>query len=183
MVDVATVRTMEVLLMARFGVDRSARRAGLRAVSRWDFDQVTAAPGELVSQKLDQATPSGVGNPTCKRTVAQHVGGLKMLDDNRAVALGIGGGERIQDVVALAANFSMQPIHATHSLLSVVGAFLSPGNHTLGSGESLECSLQGFGIFDESAVRISDQVGDAAVESDNGFGARRRIRKLDFAHD
>ena len=183
MVDVATVRTTEVLLVARFGVDRSASRAGLRAVSRLDFDQTTATPGELVAQKLDQMAPSGVGNSTRERAVQEHVGGLKALDSDRAVTLGIGGGERMQDVVALAANLSMQPGHAIHCLLPIVGSFLASGHHTLNFRQALQRGLQGFGIFDESAVRISDQVSDAAVESDNRFGARRRIRKLDFAHD
>ena len=113
----------------------------------------------------------------------QHVGSLKALDDDRTVALGVGGGERMQDVVALTANLAMQPVHVIHGLLPVVGSFLSPGHHTLGSGQALECDLQGLGVFDELAVRIGDQVGDAAVESDDGLDARRRLRKLELADD
>ena len=120
MVDVATVRTAEILSVTRLGIDRSAGGARLRAVVSWDFDQTTAAPGELVAQELDQAAPPGIGNPTRERTISEHVGSLKTLDDDRAVALGVGGGERMQDVVALTANLAMQPVHAAHSLLAVV---------------------------------------------------------------
>jgi hypothetical protein len=183
MVAVATVRAAERLSMARLGIDRSTGRAGLRAVRSGDFDQTTAAPGELVAQELDQAAPASVGDPTRQRTILQHVDSLKALDDDRAVALGVGGGERVEDVVTLAANLPMQSIHATHGLLAVIGSFLSPGDHALKSAQPLERRLQGLGVFDESPVGIGDQVGNAAVESDHGLGTRRRIRKLELAHD
>ena len=54
MVDVATLRTAEILSVTRLGIDRSAGGACLRAVGSRDFDQTTAAPGELVAQELDQ---------------------------------------------------------------------------------------------------------------------------------
>ena len=181
MVDIATALTTEMLLMARLGVDRSARRASLRAVSSRDFDETTAPPGELEAKSSTRRPHPASAIRRASGRFLEHVGNLKALDDDRAVALGVAGGERMEDVVALAANLSMQPIHAAHSLGAIVGSFLSPGNHTLRSGKSLECGLQGPWVFDESAVRISDQVGDAAIESDDGLSPRCRVRKLDFA--
>src|SRR5262245_20835870 len=104
--------TSEALPVARRGVDRAAGRAGLRAVSSVDCDELTAAPGELVAEHVDQAAPPGIGDVPRQVAILEHVFDLQALDHDRTVALGVGGGEGMQEVVALAANLAMEPIHA-----------------------------------------------------------------------
>ena len=98
MVDVVAARAAETLAVTRRAVNRSAGGTGLRTVSRGNFDQPTASQRELVAQELYQVTPAGVSDATCERMVLQHVGGPQTLDDDRVVALGVDGGERVQDV-------------------------------------------------------------------------------------
>ena len=107
-VNVTAAGTAKALTVSRLGIDRTARGAGLGTVRRGNFDQLAAGPGELVAQELDQATPRRVGNAAREQTISDHVRGLKTLDDDGAVALGVGGGERVKEMIALAANLAVQ---------------------------------------------------------------------------
>ena len=137
MIEVTAAGTAKALTVARIRIDRATSGAGLGTVRRCYFDQLTAAPGELVTQELDQATPPGVGDSARKWTISDHVRHLQTLDDNRAVALGVAGGERVKEMVALAAHLAVQPLHANDGFLSVAGAFLSPRDDALSFGEAL----------------------------------------------
>ena len=182
MVDVAAARTAKALKMTRLGIDGATRGAGLRTVRRGNFDQVATAPGELVAQELDQAAPARVSNSTRERTVLQHVGGLKALDDDRAVALGVGGGERMQDVVALAANLAMQPVHAAHGFFDC-RSFLSPPlplrvrTDIGGTSRERNLSTECFQLAD-----LIKAFGEASGRPDLAFAARREIQRNASAH-
>ena len=182
-IEVTAAGTAKALTVARLRIDRATSGAGLGTVRRCYFDQLTAAPGELVTQELDQAGPPGVGDSARERTISDHVCGLQTLNDNCAVALGVGGGERVKQVVALAANFAVQPLHAKDGFLSIGGAFLSPRDDALSFGEPLQSSIQGLSVCNQLAIRVSDKIGDAAVQCDTGLCPRLRIWPLDLTDD
>ena len=167
----------------RSGIDSPARSAGLRAVGGGYFDELPAAPGELVAKHLDESAPPGSADSPGKRATLNHVGNLKTLDDDRAVALGVGGGERVKEMVTLPADLAVQPVHAIDGLLSVLGSFLSPGDDALSSGKPLERGFEVFGVRDEIAVRVGDQMRDAAIEGDDRLGPRLWIGQLHLADD
>src|SRR6185436_6581903 len=158
MLGMSTVSATEALPIARRGVDGAAGGASLRAVRGGDFEKLAAAPRELVAEHLDQAAPSGVGDVPSQMAILEHVFDLQALDHDRAVALGVGGGERVQQMLALAANLAMQPTHAGYGLRSVFGSFLASGNDSLGLRKALEGSLQVLRIGNELTVGISHEL-------------------------
>lgn len=89
----------------------------------------------------------------------------------------------MQDMVALTTYFAVQFGDSEFCFLSVLGAFLSPGDDALGVGETCKGVLQVPWVFDLIAVAISDEEHDAAIKGNDGCRSRRRWWYFDLAND
>lgn len=165
-------------------VDTPAGVARLRAVSGWYLDEGPAVPGELVLQALDQAPPSSIEDALGKAVVGlDHVFDLELLNNDRAVALGVGGAEILNEVFTLSSNLAVDACNAELGFLPVFGSFLPARDGALRTDEPLHGSgVEPWG-FDDGAVGVSNEVDHATVQRDDRLYAERRVSDLDLAND
>jgi hypothetical protein len=184
MLQVTAVAAPKHLSLAGQWFNASTSRAGLRAVGRINFRQLTSLPGELVPEELSQEAPSLIEDAAGESSVGpDHIADLEILDHDGAVALGVVVTELVTKGLPLPPNLAVKICNANLRFLSVVRSFLSSRDGTLDASKSLE----GFAVktrgFDEHAVRIGDNVRDTSINGDDGLGLGARINHLDFAGD
>ena len=183
MVNIATKHTAESLSTSRESADLSTMRTGLRRVGGRHFDEPTSTPNKLVSQHIGKLRPSSPGNTTSKAVVLEHAPDVDLLDDDRAVALGVGSRQLVQDVVALSLDLAMDATHAVQGFCSALGSFLSSIDNVLGSTKSLQGFFKVSRIPNLLSVGIGEQVGDATIDSHHRDSSRVWIGNLVLAQD
>jgi hypothetical protein len=156
----------------------------LGAVRGWHLDQSATGPRQLVSQAPDETTPPGIKDtPGHAPTRAHHVINLKLLNNDRAVALGVGGAEIVDDELALPSHLAMNVGDASLGLLPVGRSFLLARDVALCPGKSGHCRGVESRGFDHVPVAVCDDVDHAPVECHYGLGSRRWVRHLNLASD
>jgi hypothetical protein len=114
-------------------------------------------------------------------TVLGHASDVELFDDHCAVAISVGGRQLVQNVGTLAPHLAVEAHDANLGLLSVFRSFLTAGDGPLGSGETRERSVENCRIWNETAVGIGKQIGNATIYGDDGLVAMCRISDVDFA--
>lgn len=183
MVNVTATRTAEALAVPTVGVDDAARAARLRRVGGRNLDERSARPRELIAQHLGEAGPSGSGDMPREVVVLDHAGDVELFDDHRSVALGVGGRQLVQHVVALTAHLAVQTHHANLSLLSILRSFLPSRDGSLRSGQPSKSLFEVSGVDDEPPVGVGEQVRDASVDGDNRLEPGQRVGHFNLAQD
>lgn len=172
MVLVATRRATEDRLRdARMGVHPSASRARLRRVRGGHFNERAAVPGKLVTQLLDELTPARAEDTSSKSTVrSNHIADVKLLNDDRTVALGVADAELVNKVVALTAYLAVQTPNAKAGFLSVLRPFLSARDGSLSTSQAFQRGFEVARVIDPAPIRVGHEGHNAAV---NGYGGQR----------
>ena len=183
MVDVITKHTAESLSMSGESTDFSTLRTSLRRVWGRYFNELTSTPSKLVLQHVGKLRPSSSSNATGKTVVLEHALDVELLDDNRAVALGIGSRQLVQDVVALSLDLTVNTTCTVQGFCSVLGSFLSSSNSSLSATESLQGFFKVSRIPHLSSVGIREQISDASIDSHHRNDPRTWIGDFVFAQD
>lgn len=144
---------------------------------------LAARPFALVSQELPEASPSNIGDVECETVISNHVLDVQVFDHDNSVALAVSRRDRVQRVIALAPYLAVQLRDSDLCFLSVLRSFLASADDARGVSEAFQSLLQVVRVLDAPAVGIGDKNGDAAVERDDWFGARRGCVTLDLAGD
>ena len=129
MVDVITKHTAESLSMSGESTDFSTLRTSLRRVWGRYFNELTSTPSKLVLQHVGKLRPSSSSNATGKTVVLEHALDVELLDDNRAVALGIGSRQLVQDVVALSLDLTVNTTCTVQGFCSVLDVLRDVSAH------------------------------------------------------
>ena len=175
MVTVATRGAAKDGLRAtRLGVDAAACAARLAAVGGRHLDERAPRPRELVAEHVREAGPSRVRDAASAAT-ANHPRDVQLLQHDDAVALGESCRLDVQEVVALPPHLAVDASDASLGLLSVLRSFLPSADGALSVGESLERGFEVAGVGDHVAVGRGAEVGDAAVDGDDGAFAVRGL--------
>ena len=183
MVDVATKHAAESLSTSRESADVPTVRTGLRRVRGRHLDESSSIPGKLVSQHVCKPRPSSPGNATSETVVLEHAPDVELFDDNRAVALGVGSRQLVQDVVALSLDLAMDATHTIQGFCPVLGSFLSSISDVLGATKSLQGFFKVRGIASLSPLGISKQIGDASIDGHHRNSPRAWIGNFVLAQD
>lgn len=180
------------------GVRVPAHRASLARVGRGHLDKSTSGPRQLVPEHPDERSPTSIEDASVETRLLADVGArgidtalgaashglhVQLLDDHRAVVLGVAGAEFVQNVGALPADLPVQFGNTGLGLLSVLGSFLASGNGPLGTREALLCSLEESRVRHQCTVGVGEQVGDSTVDANDRFRAWNRLRHVNFAAD
>ena len=199
MVFVATSRAHKPSL--RRSVVRSDMPAGrtrLRAVVGGHFKQRASCPVTFVAQHRRQPAPTGVeyaavearfGTHVSSRFVPGafctpgHVPHLQLLDNHRAVALGIAIGNLMQGKVPLPADCAVDACYPGTCFLLIATSFLAPRHHALCVRKFAKASLEVGRLLDTVALGIGNEVDDASVQSDGGSRGWHGVCDLELAHD
>lgn len=164
--------------------DVAAPVACLRGIGGWHFRKCPARPREFVAQTFNEFAPSRVKNAASKPAVrADHVTDMEFLNDDRAVTLGIGSAESMDEVLALPPHLAVNASDAALRLFSIFGSFLSTRDGTLRASEPLHCCDIEARRRNYCTVAIGDDVGHAAVERDNWLNAGSWVDDLDLTGD
>jgi hypothetical protein len=186
------------LAASTFLGDMPASGACLRGISGRNLSNMPAGPRQLVAQALDKSAPAGVqdapvqagllpdiaprlldgANGTCG-----HALNMKLLNDDCAVALGVGGAEIVNEVLALPPHLVVDAGDASLGLVSVLGSFLFLGEAALSAREALHGVSVEFRRLDESAVAVGDDIDNTTIERDHWFDSNRRLDDLYFARN
>jgi hypothetical protein len=183
MVQVTTARTAESLTMARIRIDMFASKACLRAVGCWNFNKLPSTPQELVAEHLCEFAPASPSNVASEVRVLNHATDIEPLNHDSSVALGIVMRELMQQMFTLPSHLAMDTSNASICFLPVLGSFLSSGSNTLCPGESSESLFEMLWIRNEFAIRISKQIRDPAIKSNDWLGTFLRLNYVDLAHE
>lgn len=116
----------------------------------------------------------------CPLGRARHVLDLQMLHHHLAVAISILVGKLVQHVVPLPAHLSHQTGYSTVSFVSVFGPLVFVAGAAFGAVQPVFGGFQVSRVLENSAVRISHNLGHTAVDSDSGFD--RQAGVFDFEH-
>ena len=169
--------------MARKSTDFSTMRTGLRRVRSRHFNELTSAPSKLVSQHVGKLRPSSPSNVTSETVVLEHALNVELLDDNRAVALGVGSRQLVQDVVALSLDLTVDATHTVQGFCSVLGSFLSSIGRMLGTTKSLQGLFKMGRVQHFPSIGICKQVGNASIDGYYRSNPRTWIGDFVFAQD
>ena len=183
MVDVATKHAAESLSTSRESADLSAVRAGLRRVRGRHLDESSSIPGKLVSQHVCKPRPSSPGNATSETVVLEHALDVELLDDDRAVALGVGSRQLVQNVIALSLDLAMDATHTVQGFCTVLGSFLPSISDVLGATKSLQGFFKVRRIASLSPFGISKQIDDASIDGHHRNSPRTWIGNFVLAQD
>lgn len=183
MVNVTAARTAKSLAATGLFVHDAAGGARLRAVLGRNFDELAAVPSELVAKHLDESAPAGARDVPGEVRILDHTLDVQLLDDDRAVALGVGGRQAVQNVFTLAPHLAVEAHDADLGLLSVLRSFLASTDDALSVSEAAQGRLEMFGILHEQAVGVTDQVREAAVDGNHRFRALDGFDRFDLADD
>ena len=198
-VFVATSRAHEPSL--RRSVVRSdmpASRARLRAVVGGHFKQRASCPVTFVAQHRRQPAPTGVEYAAVEARFGAHVLAwsflgafgtpghvphLQLLDNHRAVALGVAIGNLMQGKVPLPADCAVNACDPGTCFLLIATPFLAPRHHALCARQSAKTLLEVGRLLDTVALGIGNEVDDASVQSDGGSRGWHGVCDLELAHD
>ena len=183
MVNVTTSYTAESRSTARKCADCSTPRTSLRRVSSRHFDELASTPSKLVSQHVDKLRPSSPSDATSKAVVLEHALDIELLDDDRAVVLGVGCRQLVQNVLALSLDLAVDATHTVQGFCSVLGSFLSSLSNVLGMTKPLHRFFKVSRIPNLLPVGISEQVGDTSIDSHHRNSPRTWIRNLVLTQD
>ena len=115
--------------------------------------------------------------------VPEHALNVELLDDDRAVALGVGNRQLMQDVVALSPDLSVDATHEVQGFCSILGSFLPSISDVLSPTKFLQRLFEVGRVRDLISLRIGEQVGDAAIDGHYRNSPRTWIGDLTFAQD
>jgi len=146
MVNVTTARTAEALPAARLSVLAAAGGARLRAVVSGHLDELPAAPGELVAKHFSEAAPARPRDVAGEMPVFDHALDVQLLEDDHAVALGVGARQAVQNAFALPPHLAVETHDANLGLLSVLRSFLAPTDDALRVSEAAQGRLEMLGV-------------------------------------
>ncbi len=183
MVNIATKHTAESLSTSRESADCSTVRTGLRGVSSRHLDESTSTPGKLVSQHVGKLRPSSSSDAASETVVLEHALDVELLDDNRAVALGVGSRQLVQDVVALSLDLAMDATHTVQGFCPVLGSFLSSISNMLSPTKSFQCLFKVSWIPNLLSVGISKQIDHTPIDGHHRNSPRAWFGNLVFAQD
>ncbi len=165
-------------------VHDAARGACLGRVGRLHFDKLAAGPCELVAEHLREAAPCRARDASRWPVgPSYHVLGTELFENDRAVALGVGRTQIVQDMLTLSPDLAMQARNAQFGFLPVLRSFLASCDDALGMSDLSERAIVEGGIRHEAPVAVRDEVHDAAIDGHNGLGAGCRFGQLDLADD
>lgn len=185
MVNVTAYDAHELCLRAAgLGVHRSAGRARLRTVRCGHLDEAPARPLQLVAQEGHQRGPSCATDAASEpASDLNHVLRAQALDDDGAVALGVGRGKNMQDMIPLAADLAMQLGYTELRFFSIGRSFLSSANRALGPTKTVHSGFKMTWVGDDAAIAVGDEVDYATIKCNDGHGAWNRVGHLDNARD
>lgn len=166
------------------GCDVTACAAGLRGVRRVDLDERASRPCELVSELFDESAPSDRADAASESSAnTDHVFCAQCFNDDRAVALGVGRRNAVQNMIALTADFSAEAHDTRLRFLSIARSFLATTDDTLRASESMHGVFVEARVFEDATVAVYDDVDDATIKRDDRLRSRRRVGNADFTND
>ena len=183
MVDVAAKDATELFFVARKRADLSTLRTSLRGVRSGHFYDPPSVPGELVLKHGNELRPSCSCDATSKAVILEHTLDVELLDDHRAVTLGVSGRQLVQNVIPLSPDLAMDTVHTVQGSCSVLGSFLPPAHSSLSVTKSLQRPFKMCGIWYLVSVGVSEQVDDSSIDGHYGFHPRARVGDLVLAQD
>lgn len=162
--------------------DVPASVASLRGVGGGNFDKRSPGPCEFVTQALNKFAPSCIEDASGKSAVrADHVTDLEFLDDDCAVALGIGSAEIMNEMFALSPNLAVDASNAEFGFFSVLGPFLPARDVALCASKPLHCSGVEAWRLDDCTIGVGNDVGHSAVER-NDWAVRAIGSTISISH-
>ena len=183
MVDVAAKDATELFSVARKRADLSTLRTGLRGVRSGHFYDSPSVPDELVLKHGNELRPSCSCDATSKAVILEHTLDVELLDDHRAVTLGVSGRQLVQNVIPLSPDLAMDTVRTVQGSCSVLGSFLPPAHSSLSVTKSLQRPFKMCGIWYLVSVGVSEQVDDSSIDGHYGFHPRARVGDLVLAQD
>lgn len=169
----------------RLRVDAPALRTRLRAVCGRHLDECTTGPCKLVPQALREEAPTGVEDSSRETTLLllHHTVDLELLNADHTVALGVHSAERLNKMLTLPTHLAVNTSDAELGLLPVLRSFLFARDAALSTGETRHRTGVEPRRFDEPAIRVGDEIHDAAIDGYNRLGAENRVSNLHLTRD
>ena len=95
-----------------------------------NLNQISAIPGALVFEKVDERAPSSIRDRSGEAVIANHPGDVQVLYDDHLVFANESSREFMQLVAATVSHLSMETSELNPSLVLVLGSFLLAGEYT-----------------------------------------------------
>lgn len=172
------------LAVAALLVDHAALGARLRGVGGGHLDDERARLDAFVSEHGGEARPTCAAyTPSETAANADHVLDAQRFENDDALALGVPLRLAVQDVVALATDFTVDAVQTRDRSRSILRSFLSTGDGSLRATEAFLGVAQVARVLDDAPIRVGQQVDTAAINSDGGLRRRHRFGDLDLAND
>ena len=112
-------------------IDAAAFRARLRRVGSRHLPERASRPSELVAELIDEA-PAGIKNAPSEPSISSHhVADFQILNNDRAVALGVIVAELMRKMLALPPDLPMQVGNTKLGFGLVLRPFLPSSDGTL----------------------------------------------------
>lgn len=170
-------------------INNTAGRTLLRRVLSWDFSNLSAKRDSFVFTQHSKTPPASTHYTSVQTaflhapTRSAHILNIQLLDEDDAVVIGVPLRFAMENVVALATNFSVKSSNSISSFFIVFRSSLSAGFSSLCTSESRSHLSKVVRIFYEALFRVGDQVDATSIDSDRRFNGRYRIWNIHFTHD